>query len=256
MVQIRSQQMKALEQAALGPFEDQMVAHSHAFTPRLCEILGDEQLRLALRQAMARAAAYGFTLRGPVRLCIEMMFLFGSGFDSDPQYPWAASILSSDAGQMARAEQLHEQILDYQQHVSGPDAVNTRRALRGLLALARQPGEISSGAFVGELRQRLSDAFPEKAAYIGDDAVTALIHKGRAVARDFSVPTTRGEALLVVLMFGFGHDCSADPLYPWIAQTLTDARIADPRIRVERLEKKAVTWLEHALANLQKDALP
>ena len=58
----------------------------------------------------------------------------------------------------------------------------------------------------------------------------------------------RGEALVVVLMFAFGHGCTDDPLYPWISRTLKDERIVGPAARVERLEKKSITWLEHVLA--------
>ena len=81
--------MLAFEQAALRRFEDEMVVHSKDFSPLLCEIIGEDQLRVAVRQAMARAAGYGFTYRGPIRLFIEMMFLCGSAFDTDPQYPAA-----------------------------------------------------------------------------------------------------------------------------------------------------------------------
>jgi hypothetical protein len=105
MLVISAQQMKALGQAALKNFEDEMVVHSKKFSPRLCEVLGDEQLREAIRRAIGRAGEYGFDLRGPVRLYIEMMFLYGSSFDTDPQYPWAAQALRSSEPQMQRAEQ-------------------------------------------------------------------------------------------------------------------------------------------------------
>ena len=95
MLQIREEQMAVFEQAALRRFEDEMVVHSKIFSPRLCEVLGEEQLRVALRRAMARAGGYGFSYRGPIRLFIEFMFLFGSAFDTDPQYPWAGKILQA-----------------------------------------------------------------------------------------------------------------------------------------------------------------
>ena len=87
MLQIRFDQMKVFEEAAWLHFEDEMVVHSREFSPKLCAVLGEEQLRVALRQAIKRAGGYGFTFRGPVRLYIELMFLFGSHFDTDPQYP-------------------------------------------------------------------------------------------------------------------------------------------------------------------------
>ena len=54
---------------------------------------------------------------------------------------------------------------------------------------------------------------------------------------------------MVALMFAFGHGCANDPLYPWIANTLRDERIADSAARADRLERKALTWLNHVLAN-------
>ena len=53
--------------------------------------------------------------------------------------------------------------------------------------------------------------------------------------------------MMVTLMYSFGHQCTHDPLYPWIASTLNDERVADPSDRADRLERKAVIWLEHVV---------
>lgn len=95
MLIIRKEQMKAFENDALRRFEDEMVVHSKEFTPRLCKVIGDEQLRVALRQTMERADTYGFTNRGPIRLYIELMFLYGNDFDTDPQYPSLGKVLNA-----------------------------------------------------------------------------------------------------------------------------------------------------------------
>jgi hypothetical protein len=58
-------------------------------------------------------------------------------------------------------------------------------------------------------------------------------------------------ALVVILMLAFGHGCGTDPFYPWIARTLRDERLTDPVARAERLEKRALTWLDRVLANLE-----
>src|SRR5688572_16938045 len=123
MLQVRPAQMEVFDAAAMRPFEDEMVVHSKEFSPRLCEVIGDDQLRVALRRAIARAQRYKFTNRGPIRLFIEMTFLFGSAFDTDPQYPWAAKILTAPDDEMSRAEQLCAQVLAYQEKVSGASAV-------------------------------------------------------------------------------------------------------------------------------------
>ena len=240
--------MKAFENDALRRFEDEMVLHSKEFTPRLCKVLGDEQLRVALRQAMERADTYGFTNRGPIRLYIELMFLYGSDFDTDPQYPALAEVLNAPDDQMLRAERLYEGILDYQKKVSGVNAENVRKALTALSIFAKKTVTFSPNNFVAEMLQEMSHAFPQKAAYIGEENLTTLIHEGSAEARKYGFPSVRGETLMVVLMFAFGYGCSDDPLYPWISRTLKDERIVDPEGRAKRLEKKSITWLEHVLA--------
>jgi hypothetical protein len=254
MILIRREQMEVFRKVALARFEDEMVAHGQTFAPKLSKVLGEAQLRLAVRAAMARADGYGFTNRGPIRMLVELMFLFGSAFDSDPQYPWAREILGDPAPQMQRADRLYARVMDYQAQVSGADLANTLAALWSLSFFAQQPLTLTAQSFVPDMLREMTGIFPHKAAYLGEEALTALIREGCAVARAASFPTLRGYALVVALMFAFGHGCTDDPLYPWIARTLGDARIADPTARAERLERKALTWLEHVLAAAREGA--
>jgi hypothetical protein len=249
MLVISKAQMTAFQQAALLRFENEMVVHSQDFAPELSKVLGEAQLRVAVRGAVARADSYGFTNRGPIRLFIELMFLFGSAFDTDPQYPWAASILRESSEQMQRAERLYEKVLDYQEKVSGPDALNTREALKSLDLLSKQTLTYSANDFVPSMLREMSLTFPQKAAYLGDEALQALIRESCTVAQQARFSTARSYTLIVALMFAFGHGCVDDPLYPWIANTLRDGKIVDPAARAEHLEKKALTWLDHVLAN-------
>lgn len=244
--------MTRFDDAALRRFEDEMVVHSQEFSPRLSEVLGEEQLRVALRGAMGNAQKYGFTNRGPIRLYIEMMFLYGSSFATDPQYPWAAQILKAPGDQMERAETLCAKILDYQEKVSGVEASNTRRALAEVQTMAKKPLDVTERDFAPGMRREMHRIFPEKAAYIGQEAQLALTAKAQADARKFGFPNPRGDALLLVLMFAFGHGCTDDPLYPWISHTLADQRIVNGTARAERLERKATTWLDHVLARPRK----
>jgi len=108
----------------------------------------------------------------------------------------------------------------------------------------------NSENFVSGMLQEMTNIFPQKAAYLGNEALLALIHKGYAVAQQARFPSARAYTLIIALMYGFGHGCTNDPLYPWIANTLKDEKIIDPASRADRLERKALTWLDHVLANL------
>lgn len=254
MLVIRAKQIRSFERAALHRFEEEMIAHSKEFSSRLCEVIGDEQLRVAVRSAMDRAMTCGFTNRGPVRLFIELMFLRGSAFDTDPQYPGLGNALHASDDQMQRAERMHEESLDYFEKVSGSGAVNVHNALRNLSIFAQMPVRFTANNFVTDMLQEMRNLFPEKVAYVGNDKLTTLIDAGRIEAQKYGFSTVRGEAMIVVLMFSFGHGCTNDPLYPWISRTLQDQRIIDPVARATRLEKKALTWLNHVVTRNEKRA--
>ncbi len=247
MLIIRPAQFEVLRKGSLRLFEDEMVIHSKEFTPRLCKALGDEQLRVAIRQAMKRAGDYGFTLRGPMRLYIELTFLYGSDFDSDPQYPAFKEVLDGSGNQMSRAEKIYEIILDYQKKVSGPKAVNLRRALEAVSVRVREPVKALPDEFEEQMQKQMIQIFPQKAAYIGKSGLSSIIRKGRAKALLYEFSTVRAQGLIVVLMFSLGHGCTDDPLYPWIARTVNNEKIATSDGRARRLEKRAVTWLDHVL---------
>jgi hypothetical protein len=254
MLVIRPEQLAVFRNAASHAFEGEMVGHLAEFSPPLFEAVGEGPLRKAIRLGMERATNYGFTYRGPVRLYLELMLLLGSHFDTDPQYPWAAEILTdrNSVPQMDRAARLYERAMDYREKVAGPNDAATLNALRNIAVLAQQPLTLSGNDFAAGMLREIALVYPEKAAYVGDGGISALIRKGMDGARMQRFSTTRGMALVVLLMLAMGHGCGSDPLYPWIAQTLRDEALKDPDARATRLEKKALTWLEHVLANFGK----
>lgn len=91
--------------------------------------------------------------------------------------------------------------------------------------------------------------FPEKATYLGEKSLTALIDVGVQTAEQHGITEIRGRVLVVSLMYAFGHGCIGDPLYPWIERTLSDERKGDANARTARLERKALVWLDHVLAH-------
>lgn len=253
MLTIRANQMNIFKKAALLSFEDEMVKHLAKFSPPLYKTVGEEQMRKVIQLGINQAAQYGLTHRGPVRFYLELMLLFGSYFDTDPQYPWAAEILTNEdlGSQMQRAGRLYEKTMDYRQKVGGPEDIYTLEALKRIAVLARQPLNIPANNFIPIMQREIVHIYPQKAGYVGASGLEALIRKGMGGAKRQQFMTERGMTLVVVLMLAFGHGCGKDPLYPWIAKTLQDEKISSPEERVKRLENKSMTWLEHALSGFQ-----
>ena len=250
MLVIRREQMNSLGQDFLRRFEDEMVCHGRDFSPRLSEVIGQEQLCIAVRSAIRRAGEYGFTQRGPVRLFVELTMLCGSAFDTDPQYDLLGKTLRGQGDQMSRAEQMFAVYVEYLETVCGVDNANVARALTNLMLFARTQMSFPNGFDAGML-DYIAEIFPQKSVYTGEANMVRLIHHAAARARSFGFSTHRHSALLIALMVGFGHGCTEDPLYPWISRTLADPLIVDPVRRAERLEKQALTWLQHVLGERQ-----
>lgn len=62
--------------------------------------------------------------------------------------------------------------------------------------------------------RELTWAFPKKAAYVGEEGLSALIRRGREESDQFGFETTRARTMIVAMMYAFGHRFAADPLYP------------------------------------------
>lgn len=93
---------------------------AHAFMmleklfPQKYRIVGEALLREVVTDGVQRAGRYGITVRRGQLLFIGLMFMFGSGFDTDPQLPGYALVLqSTDLTGQEKAEKLHQLALEY-----------------------------------------------------------------------------------------------------------------------------------------------
>jgi hypothetical protein len=208
-----------------------------------------QQMLHVIQFGIDQAERYGFTCTGPVRLYLDLMLLFGSHFDTDPQYPWAAKILTRSTidNQMQQADLLHQKTMDYRQKVGGPDDVYTLTALRRIVVFASQPVSLVADRFMADMLNTLAQLYPQKAAYLGTAAQETLIKKAIGGAQRQGFTTVRATTLIAILMLAFGHGCGIDPLYPWIAKTLNNQAAANPDDIAKHLENKAMIWLAHVL---------
>jgi len=250
---IRKEQIEAFDKASLKAFEDEMVGHLRGFASRLAETCGEPALRVLIRLGVARAKAQGLTLRGPVRLFIELMVMFGSEFDKDPLLPWASAALDNPAvkDQMARAETLHRASLAYIETAVGPKDSYVIAALRRLDEEDIKGYDISSRNFEERAPRKLRAIYPQKCVVAGDPALLWLVRRGPILANDQGAPGDLGVVLFIVLPFLLGHAVASDPMYPWVKGALSDPQITDPGKRIERLYNRSRTYLGETLAYLE-----
>jgi hypothetical protein len=245
MLSIRPVQMKVFEAVALRKFEDDMVIHLAAYAPEHCKAIGEPAVRTSIRLGLERAANYGFTNRGPVRFYIEAMFMFGSDFDTDPQYAWAGTILKDPTitDQMARAARL-----------AGPDYAYAKSALIQLRRVPFEALPLHGDRFATQMFARLKEIYPQKIAYLGETRTYSFIDYARLLPGKLGVDPTRGAALCVGAAFALGHGFGSDPLLPWIVRTVKNPNIIDATARAQRMHARMMTYLDAVLTKQTVEA--
>ena len=252
MLVIRKEQVEVMESAAAGEFEQTLFEHIKKIAPKHVDSIGDDGTREIIKGGIERAGGHGFTKRGPVRFFVEMMFLFGSEFDTDPLLPWVDGVLSNTSiqNQMERADILHEAMVDYLDRVAGKDKKYLFDSMKRFGKTGLEDHQTKGTSFDAAMHSMLKAGYPERCEYLGDDGIRALVEQGKDEARKRSINSAKGAALLTVLLFQLGHAALRDPLFPWVSQTLGDETVADPNERVKNLKQKAIKYSDHALKNL------
>jgi hypothetical protein len=75
--------------------------------------IGELSTRRLTHRGLGAARSYGLTSGRGVTIYIGLMFMLGSGFDTDPQYSWAATVLKDDtsADGCEKAERLYAEAI-------------------------------------------------------------------------------------------------------------------------------------------------
>jgi hypothetical protein len=242
---IRQEQLEVFENAGLQGFEDQMVEHLRGFAPRHCQIMSEREIRQVIRLGVDRGKHYGLTYRGPVRFYVELMFMFGSYFDTDPQYPWAGKVLTGldPLEQIVRADHLYDEMSDYLELVAGPKNMYAIEALQRLSQFPIESFSVPTSNLEDHILSELKRIYPQKHDYLGDQVLRDLIHHSFKIGTDYGLSTDKELLFMTILAFAAGHQFPVDPLHGWIARRLNSHRGLSPQIRFERVQSAARTYL-------------
>ncbi len=254
MLVIRPEQLVALASAQDESFVAELANHVQVFAPAHATSLGREKLLEVIRWGVQKARGYGFELRASLRLYVELMFMFGSHFDTDLQVASVTKVLYEpvDGAEMARADRLHELATAYAQAVSGPGHEYERMAMQRLeRARFEQVLDLSERPPSG-IASALRAYYPEKYDFVGHGTVEMLAANACVLANQQPDAWQAAAPLFAGLMFTFGCGCTVDPQYPWISLALSSGPAAlGGRTTVERLFDKFKTYVKRARANIE-----
>ena len=242
MLTITPSLLSAFREETMGVFVDEMVDYCRTSYEQDCEHLDDDVLEEIVKAAIAAAANHGFTLRGPVRLYIELSFMFGVGFDTDPQYLWLTKLLHDEAliTEEDRAEALHEAVCDY---VDAVDSDGFRCLCDALerLSLEGPFDEAARDELEAAVVSMTREADAQKADYLGEQVVRDAALAGLRRARQrYGLRDPGACAAVALLGYFLGHHCDVDAMFSWVTPILTEIAAAD---MVHELAREARYWL-------------
>lgn len=253
MLKIGATQQAAFERAALADFEARMLAHLWRFSPRHRRIVGDDDLLGLIEVGQKRAALYGLVSERSARIYIEMMLMFGIGFDADLQHAWASEPLRADDDEALRADRLQAAAWGHVDRTAADDLDAAGRAVPGrataqLQQFAREPESAPIDEAMLDLRIRMVTqvrrVFPARYEDIGEPAAVRAVKHALATARTFGLRGERALALFVGLAVMFGAEFYHDPQFMWAKRALSDPKIVDERARALRLLRGASECLD------------
>jgi len=208
MLQLRKEQMQAFAAAAEERFAVELVDHLFHFSPFHARQLGTDVVGSIVRYGIEKAKAYGFTQKGPIRFYLELMFLLGSAFDSDPQFLWLSGPLFLDQSpltEISRAQQAFHATTRYLDEVAGAENCLVYQSLLRVRSHGFLVHSPHAAPTTPQLLNELGIISPEKAKFLGEDCLAALIQRSQSEVVRIGSNRASDYALLTLLMYGLGH---------------------------------------------------
>ena len=115
LVNIREVSIEDFSQSSTGNVGREIIALLQKVWPQKCGRLGDAILRQLIGHGVESMAQYNVTSDRGVALYTGLTFMLGSGLDSDPQFPWAATVLNDESipDQATRVDRLYKESMAF-----------------------------------------------------------------------------------------------------------------------------------------------
>ena len=219
--------------------------------PDLIAQASPEELTQATVTALERAREHGFNRRRQMYFMVHLSTALGSGFDSDPQYRWLQPLLDNHPGMAAtqRSQVMCWHVDAFRVRAYGGVLATSQAALARLLAVDQAMLSRVSRDLAFEGPRLLASVFPRRLDFMDRDAMFSLLNASRRADFGNAQGSGGGPALLLLLMFLFGHQVMSDPLRMWLRPLITPYLMGAP-VSVEAIMRRIS---QHAAANL--DAL-
>lgn len=112
MLWISKEQVDAFERELLETFADEMVEHARLYFPEQCSLMDEHQVRELIAGGIEKAQRYGIRTSRDVTLFLNLMFVFGADFDTNPSLLWSSRVFGGlHDGGVVSVDELYERAI-------------------------------------------------------------------------------------------------------------------------------------------------
>ncbi|MDR1662758.1 MAG: hypothetical protein LBR95_10145 [Azoarcus sp.] len=219
-IAIRAQHHALLQKRAFEAYITELIEYGEDTQPGgFLDRLSEERLREILKTVCAKSeASFGFDQRGPIHGYLDLVWVYGWDFESDPQYQWVIQTKKANEAltQVEQADILFDEMQDYEEAVNGDEFQYRNAFIKNFQVLNVSALPVREATFVPDMLCVLHDLYPQKYERANEQALAQLITEERSKAAGiFGFHKPHHQGLIVILAFLLGHEFHRNPFLDW-----------------------------------------
>ena len=203
-------QVDVLKKIAIESYIDEIVEHCGIIFPKLIPLYMKEEFYSYVQQGIILAEQAGYTQRGPVRLYIDAMIIFGSGFEREPLFHSLKIKEKRQPSQIERSMNLYALLNDYIEKVYGENGCFFKKSFEMFENFSAKAFPVNISYSNEGLHELLMGIYPQRYDFAGYNAVNDLIAVLDGVCEKYKIKRLNHRLYLALIMFLFGCSFEQD----------------------------------------------
>ncbi|ECJ2427910.1 TPA: hypothetical protein JDC26_004423 [Salmonella enterica subsp. salamae] len=207
-------QVTFLKKLSLKNYIDELIDHIKYVFPSLPFSCGANDLYSYIEMNIVRAKNAGYTQRGAVRLYIDMMIIFGVGFERDPLFKNIVTRnINENLSQIEKTMNLYSFLNRYINDVYGEGGVFFMESLNKFKDFNINGISVTYENNFYNIHALLKYIYPQRYEFIGSNAIDHLNAFAEEYVERNKIVQINQKIYLIIVMFLFGCSLEYNPFY-------------------------------------------